>query len=208
MWKIAIFCFVFPLLNSTVIILHGTSSVGKTSIAQELQQLFDEPYLHTGLDFFLPMLPKKFSVYGERAEEGIHFVTLPIDDHKQHIVIEPGTVGKQFLHAMRVSLAACAQTMNLIIEDVILSSDDMADYRALFKGMPVYCFCIYAQQAVLDDREMQRGDRKLGISRGLAQLVYKQKEYDLAIDTTNSTPCKVAALIYNYIENYPPKIFN
>ena len=45
-----------------IVVLNGTSSAGKTSIARALQEIMETPYLHTGIDHFLPRVPKRFSV--------------------------------------------------------------------------------------------------------------------------------------------------
>src|SRR3712207_4586263 len=36
----------------TIILLNGTASAGKTSMARAIQQVFDTPYLHVGIDLF------------------------------------------------------------------------------------------------------------------------------------------------------------
>lgn len=42
-----------------IIILNGPSSSGKTSIAKQIQQQSAEPYLLTGLDNLIFMIPGK-----------------------------------------------------------------------------------------------------------------------------------------------------
>ncbi len=49
-----------PVKPSTVIILNGASSSGKSSLLKELQNTLDEPYLNAGLDKFLWMLPSRY----------------------------------------------------------------------------------------------------------------------------------------------------
>jgi chloramphenicol 3-O-phosphotransferase len=46
--------------HGTLIVLNGTSSSGKTSIAQALQDLLTEPYLQAGIDKFIFMLPSRY----------------------------------------------------------------------------------------------------------------------------------------------------
>ncbi|MBA3946171.1 MAG: hypothetical protein H0X37_16605 [Herpetosiphonaceae bacterium] len=40
-----------------IVLLNGTSRAGKTSIAKALQKLIETPYLHTGINDFLPRVP-------------------------------------------------------------------------------------------------------------------------------------------------------
>ena len=46
--------------KGNIIFLNGPSSSGKTRISKTLQNVLDEPYLHVGLDHFLPMLARRF----------------------------------------------------------------------------------------------------------------------------------------------------
>jgi len=43
-----------------IIILNGTSSSGKTSIVNALQNILEEPYLEAGIDKFIWMLPEHY----------------------------------------------------------------------------------------------------------------------------------------------------
>ncbi|WP_202798025.1 phosphotransferase-like protein [Rickettsiella massiliensis] len=42
-----------------IIFLNGVGSVGKTSIAKNLQSILEEAYLHVGVDQFMAMMPEK-----------------------------------------------------------------------------------------------------------------------------------------------------
>ena len=39
--------------SGQVILLNGTSSAGKSTLAKQLQEILPQPYLHTGIDHFL-----------------------------------------------------------------------------------------------------------------------------------------------------------
>ena len=47
-------------MSGTIIFLNGTSSSGKTTILQALQDSLDEPFLDMGIDRFIRMLPKRY----------------------------------------------------------------------------------------------------------------------------------------------------
>src|SRR5919206_4011075 len=50
-----------PDASPRIILLNGTGSAGKTSIARALQALFEEPYLHLGMDcFYVEVCPPKY----------------------------------------------------------------------------------------------------------------------------------------------------
>ena len=44
---------------ANIIILNGTSSAGKSTLAKALQAKLDTPYLHAGIDNYIFMLPKQ-----------------------------------------------------------------------------------------------------------------------------------------------------
>ena len=66
-----------------IILLNGTSSSGKTSIAKELQRISDEPYLQLGIDNFINLLPKRYfgiePADNEPAYEGFKWI-LPVGE--------------------------------------------------------------------------------------------------------------------------------
>jgi chloramphenicol 3-O-phosphotransferase len=47
-------------MPGTIILLNGTSSSGKTTLLKTLQAALPEPFLDSGLDRFLWMLPKRY----------------------------------------------------------------------------------------------------------------------------------------------------
>jgi chloramphenicol 3-O phosphotransferase len=53
-----------------VILLHGTSSSGKTTVARAVQQLSGEPWVHLGIDAFWNALDERWMEHGRRAAEG------------------------------------------------------------------------------------------------------------------------------------------
>lgn len=65
--------------SGQIIILNGTSSSGKSSVAKELQSILSGYTLHTGIDHFVEMLPEDFVVLSDgtnpAAVEGLLWVT-------------------------------------------------------------------------------------------------------------------------------------
>ena len=127
--------------NGKIIFLNGTSSSGKTSIAKELQQILEEPYLLVSVDNFISMLPQKY-LNGE----------------------DPKTLGKAILkiiHGMHRSISALASTGNNIIVDHVLEKEKwlkecvnvLSDFQVLFVG-------VRCPLEELEQRERKRGNRK------------------------------------------------
>ena len=64
--------------SGKIIFLNGTSSAGKTTLAYELQERFEIPFNHVGLDQFRDGLPDKFrglnAPAGSNGERGLNVV--------------------------------------------------------------------------------------------------------------------------------------
>jgi chloramphenicol 3-O phosphotransferase len=165
-----------------IIILNGVGSVGKSSIAQALQEITDEPFLHVAMDAFLDMLPASCMdhrdglMFENQSESG-----LPV------IAIRTGNVVERTLRGMRHAVAAlAAEGNNLIVDDVMLGSE-MTEYRAMLSGFRVSFVGIFAPLAVLEERERLRQDRMIGLARWQFDRVHAGRTYDLEIDTSAAT---------------------
>jgi chloramphenicol 3-O phosphotransferase len=192
-----------------VIFLNGTSSAGKSSIAHELQEQIKEPTLHTGLDHFLAMLPQKHLVFGKEADQGFKFV--PTTDGKHPITnVEVGPVGFQLYSAMHRSMKALIDAnFNLIIDDVLFFNEVLQDYIRVFQGYKVYFISVKPPVEVAAQRELDRGDRVIGLARGSYDAVYSNKIIDMEIDSSKTTPEQSAKLILDYVKEHPhPTAFN
>ena len=58
-------------LPSTIILLNGISSAGKTSIAKVLARTMEAPYLQVSIDAFEEMLPDRYEEGGPFAWEAL-----------------------------------------------------------------------------------------------------------------------------------------
>src|SRR3712207_3501356 len=103
--------------NGHIILLNGTSSAGKTTLAKALQTLFDEPYLRAGVDHFVFMLPGRYLNQPHWNE--VYRYTWSADG--SIAAIEPGPVGHRLMAAMHRSATACARAgLNVIVDHVLL----------------------------------------------------------------------------------------
>lgn len=59
-----------------IFFLHGVSSSGKSSIAQELRELFARPLISVGIDWLYALLPDKFIGMEESARLGCFYRTV------------------------------------------------------------------------------------------------------------------------------------
>ena len=85
-----------------VVFLNGASSSGKTTLAKQLQEMLDEPYLRFSIDEFLRMLPEAY-ISGRKVPE------LP-------------SVVPTVASGMHRCIAAAAEAGNNIIVDHVLQA--------------------------------------------------------------------------------------
>lgn len=64
-------------MSGRAIVLVGVSSVGKTSVAEQLQQQLSDPFLHVGLDHFLAMFPQRWNGQEFGPGPGMWYATPP-----------------------------------------------------------------------------------------------------------------------------------
>ena len=173
-----------------VVILNGAGSVGKGAIAKALQEKTAEPFLHVEMDAFLDMLPQRYW----NDPEGMIFETIE-EDRKPSVVIRTGPVVARALAGMRRAVVAMAAEGNNLIVDEVMTAAEAADYRRLLKDFDLAMIGVFASLDVLEERERQRGDRMIGLARWQHARIHKDIAYDLAVDTTRTTPEACAAHI-------------
>ena len=159
----------------TVILLNGTSSAGKTTIARELQTRLDSVFLHVGIDHFMSMLPSRYFGVGppftRAALEGFRWVRPPTGEETRGVVIEAGPLAQQVVSSYHRSVASLARTgMNVIVDDVLLDPDWLDDWLAVLEGIPALLVGVRCPLAEIERRELARGDREPGQARRSSTL--------------------------------------
>lgn len=186
----------------TVIFLNGTSSAGKTSLVEHLQDQLEEPFLHIGIDHFLFMLPARYRMDG--AESHLGYCFKREEDDPPKIGITKGVYANKINTSMRATMQnLLTQNFNLIIDEVLFLDDDYHAYLDLLQNYRVYFIAVKPPLEVAVQREKIRGGRMIGLARGLYNQVYQNKVYDLEIDTSTMTPFDSATAIARYIHKHP-----
>lgn len=179
-----------PERPARIILLNGTSSAGKSSIAKALQDQLARPFLHVRLDDFLAMMPTQLIGH----PDGLRF-RAGKEDGRPVTEIECGSNGERLFRGMRRAIAALAAAGNDLIVDEVLLFDAMADYRPLLAPFQLHLVGIVAPLAVLEAREIARGDRHVGLARWQYHRVHEGLRYDLEVDSSRATPAECAARI-------------
>lgn len=174
-----------------VILLNGVGSVGKSSTAKALQAITSKPFLHVAMDAFLGMLPDKLLSHAD----GLLFESQQ-DGSNPTISIRTGSVLERAMQGMRHAVAAMAeQRNNLIVDDVLIGSRKIQEYRDLLRPFDFRLVGLFAPLDVLEARERARGDRAIGLARWQYDRVHRGIAYDLEVDTTAAPPPECARLI-------------
>jgi chloramphenicol 3-O phosphotransferase len=177
--------------RTTVIVLNGVGSAGKTSAARALQSMAETPFLHVAMDDFIGMLPERLMGH----PDGLVFAAA---EHAGAPIIHvrTGPVMARTMRGMRHAIAAlAAQGNHLIVDDVMFDASEAAEYRRLLGGCDLRLVGLFAPLAVLEQREMARGDRAIGLARGQMARVHRGIGYDLEIDTSAMSAAEVAGAI-------------
>jgi chloramphenicol 3-O phosphotransferase len=170
-----------------IIWANGTSSSGKTTLAKELQALLDDHFLHVCFDTFYQMLPARFkpttpadSKHGERVHLGFEY-----------------------------SIPALAKAGNRLIVDYPFHyADSLPRCLDLVSGYTLLYVGVFCPIEVLEQREVARGDRKIGLSRYQAPRVHLNSEYDVEIETHELSPNQAAQKVLLTLDAImPPTAF-
>ena len=174
-----------------IIILNGTGSVGKTSVANEFQKLVKPPFLKVHGDSFMQMLP--VSLYDH--PDGI---SVERENHGKGPIVNVvlGDTAQSLIRGFRRSVGAMAtEGNNLIVDDLMLDPLDQAFYREILSGFDPKFVGLNAPLSILEEREQARGDRLLGLARWQFDRVHDGKTYDFELDTSQAAPFSLALAI-------------
>jgi len=164
-----------------VVLLHGTSSSGKTTVARAVQALSDEPWVRLGIDAFWNALDERWMEHGLRAAEGFAWL--------ENARIVPGPVGQRLAAGMRAAVAACARAGNdMLVDDVFVDPDWLEGWRSELKDVECLLVGVVAPLDVLEQRESARGNRIAGEARFQFHAIHSGIEYDITVDTARQSP--------------------
>jgi chloramphenicol 3-O phosphotransferase len=190
-----------------VVLLNGTSSAGKSSIARALQAIMDVPYLHTGIDHFLERVPPGFVVMSDGVDPAEAAGLLAVIGAGPRLVeVRIGPAGLRLLAGMYAAIAALARAGNhVVVDDVIHDRRVLRAMVTALRDLPVLFVGVRLPLAVAEQRERDRGDRLPGGARTFYDQVRAHGLYDLDLDATTATPEACAAQIKAALEAGHPR---
>jgi chloramphenicol 3-O phosphotransferase len=154
---------------STIVVLNGTSSSGKTTLARAFQELASSVFLNFSVDDIFYSLPPSAI---ERIVAGQTIPNLPfIEIHTAY-------------YACVRELAALGR--DLVIDNSITSRAQAERLVAAVDGHRVLMVSVSCSPEILERREQARADRHLGLAALQIETIDRWLEYDLHIDTSVS----------------------
>ncbi|MGF1484016.1 MAG: chloramphenicol phosphotransferase CPT family protein [Opitutales bacterium] len=172
---------------AAVIFLNGTSSSGKTTVAEAYQRLAPEPVLYASVDHFIFML-------SDRVLE---------DDDLRTELLPP------VVHAFHRALPLLANCGTPVVVDHVLERKRwLEDCLLSLREHTVYFVGLQCPMTLLESRERERQDRQIGLARKQAAIVHKHCCYDFEIDTSCTTPEEAAQQLIGLVScGIPPVAF-
>jgi chloramphenicol 3-O phosphotransferase len=180
-----------------IILLNGTSSAGKTTLAKALQDALPAPYLVIGIDTVVFALPHRY-VNDAAYWQQVYRYTYR-DGRISGIAIEP--YGDRLVRGMHRAVAGLARCgLDVIVDHVVSEPGWPADLDRAWAGLDVLRVGVLCPLAVAEERERARGNRTLGWARAHAAVVHAAIRYDLTVDTSLATPAECAAVIASTLD--------
>jgi chloramphenicol 3-O phosphotransferase len=172
-------------VRTQVIVLNGTSSAGKTSIARCLQTMLTTPWLLLGIDDLTRAIPDK----------GMEDGTLLHISGSGKVELGPGW--RSIEASWYIGMASIvASGTNVIIDEVFLGGGESQErLRTALRGLQVLWVGVTCDGEVARAREALRPDRVAGQADSQAPVVHQGVVYDLMVDTSHATSEWCAARI-------------
>lgn len=173
-----------------VLLLNGTSSSGKSSIAEQLLLVLDRPFFHMPVD----------AINAMRARQR----TLELDSGELAIVLARTRAG------FHRAVAGMAQVGNDLVVDYVLSEQwRLLDCLTVLSGLDVVFIGVRCSEQELARREKARGDRQPGQAAAQLRQVHSYGSYDIECDTTTASPRDCALTIKQSLGHLPnPRAFD
>jgi len=185
--------------SGKVVLLHGTSSSGKTTVARAFQQRANDPWVRLGIDAFWTAIDARWMEFGPRADEGFRWV-----EREDGFAIVAGPVGQRLAAATRASVSATARIgLNVMADDVLIDSSWLDAWAEALAGLETLFVGVHAPLEVLEARERGRRDRVLGEARAQHDVIHSGVTYDVEVDTAANDADECAQIVEDALLDAP-----
>lgn len=143
--------------HGKIILISGTSSSGKSTLAKGLQKSLADPFLHLQLDSYIEMLPRT-------------------DDSEMF---------QRMVRGLNRSVAVMSEERNnLIVDHVLIDNTWLEQLLEVLRERYVLFVGLDCPLEELERRESERDARRQGFARQQFDNIHKDKVYDLELDTS------------------------
>ncbi|WP_437066578.1 chloramphenicol phosphotransferase CPT family protein [Streptomyces sp. enrichment culture] len=168
------------LSGGTVVLLNGTSSSGKSSIARELLGVLDGTWFHLPVDAF----------HGMRG--GV------VAGGDMHAEIDRTCKG---FHRAVAGMAAGGN--NLVVDHPLSRRWRLLDLLGLLEPADTVLVAVRCPLPELERREAARGDREPGLAASQYPHIHAHGPHDLDVDTARHSPAECALRIRDFLRDRP-----
>lgn len=172
-----------PPAPGLLVVLNGTSSAGKSTLARVLQARLPGDFLHVALDDFRAMEPAGYFGPDARPQHRLRLAAL-----------------RRALHGTCAAYLAHGQ--NVLLDHVL----DPGSWDALasdLAGHRVLLVAVHCSADELARREQQRPDRAPGLAASQRVAIHHQRRYDFSVDTTRHSAEACGAAIASWLATGP-----
>lgn len=173
-----------------IIFLNGASSSGKSTLAAALQAVLDEPFWHYSIDHLLAarIIPRERMDHGRFRWQDMR---------------------APFFAGFHRSLPAFADGgNNLIVEHIVETEAWMKRLVGLLHPYDVFAVGLHCPLNELEQRELARGDRRLGDARNDFATVHQFMTYDIEVNSAASPAANASAVLAAWKSRQSPSAFS
>jgi chloramphenicol 3-O phosphotransferase len=186
-------------VTPTAIVLNGASGAGKSTIAAGLQAAWPRPLQVSGIDTFLGLQSAQFFAIDGLAGDGFSWIPSVVAGQATYDII-PGHLGVGMINASHAYWAASVEAgLDQVIDDVWLTSHQPRSLARALSNAHVVWVGVRCSLDVLEQRERDRGDRRVGTARGQYGVVHSFRSYDVDVDTSLMSARECVTTILNLI---------
>ena len=171
-----------------LVILNGTSSAGKTTLATSFRDgraHRGDYWLLTGIDDAIAKLPPLWidlgppTQPGARAVDGMYW---GVEDGVRRLRFGPVMLG--LVHVYHQTVAAAVRSgINVIVDDVVVDRAVFESWQSALDGLIAEWVAVRCPKDVAEQREHARGDRAKGLVAAQYDVVHRWIRYSFEIDT-------------------------
>ncbi len=172
-----------------VVILNGTSSSGKSTLADQFcaeRAALGDCWLVVAFDDYAAKLPIEWFCgdghVGQFSADGVRF-----EPSAGGLEVRVGELGRRLFAGYRRTAAVLAREgFNVLADDVAFDQGAVSDWTEALADLQVTWVAVRCDPDVAEARERARGDRVPGLARGLSSAVHRHAIYDGELDTSHT----------------------